>query len=137
MADKGCQKLSCLGMVCACLAAAKRVGEGIKSVNAAVYEILIVVNHLLCNVIDTADCRDDPDLIPDRRTAILSFEAHKGLRLHFFREVEGRSIGILHLSFQICLHVVGVHPCTGLCVCCRVTDGKAVFDDILTIFDRL
>ena len=136
MTDKGCKKLSCLCMICACLAAAERMRECIESVNGAFHKILIVANHFLCDIIDTAYGRDDPDLIADRRAAVFSTEAHKGLRLNFFREVEGRSIGILHLSFQICLHVVGVHPCTGLCICCRVTDGKAVFDDILTVFDR-
>ena len=108
----------------------------IESVDGTLHKVLIIADHFLCDIIDTAYGRDDPDLIADRRAAVFSAEAHKGLRLNFFREVEGRSIGILHLSFQICLHIVGVHPCTGLCICCRVTDGKAVFDDILTVFDR-
>ena len=123
-------------MVCACLAAAERMRECVESVDGTTDEVLIVADHLLCDVIDTADGRDDPDLISDRSAAVFSAESHEGLRLYFFREVEGRSIGILHLSFQICLHVVGVHPCASLCVCCRVTDCKAIFDDILTVFDR-
>ena len=55
VADQRSQQLAGLCMVVAGLAAAKRMGEGVQALDAAGDEVLIIGDHLLGDVVDTAD----------------------------------------------------------------------------------
>ena len=135
MAHQGRQKLPCLGMVLAGLAASEGMGEGIKAVDGPCHKILIVPHHLLDHIVDAAHRGNDPDLIADGGAAILSAEALEGLRLHLFRECEAWGIGVLHLTFQVGLYVMGVHPGSRSGILGGMTDRKAIFYHIFTLFD--
>ena len=139
VANQRGQQLAGLGMVVAGLAAAKRMGKGIQALNGAGDQILVVVHHLLGDVVDTADRGNDPDLVADGGTAILAAEAHKGLRLHLGQggQVGGGVIAVLHLTGQVGVDIVGVHPGARLGIGGGMTDGETVLDDIFTVLDGL
>lgn len=126
VADQRSQQLAGLGMVVAGLAAAKRMGEGVQTLDAAGDEVLVIGDHLLGDVVDTADGGDDPDLVADGSAAVLAAEAHKGLRGRLGQRSQIRCgvVAVLHLTGQVGVNVVGVHPGARLGICSGMADGK-------------
>ena len=139
VADQRSQQLAGLGMVVAGLAAAKRMGESVQALDAAGDEVLVIGDHLLGDVVDTADGGDDPDLVADGSAAVLAAEAHKGLRGRLGQRSQIRRgvVAVLHLTGQVGVDVVGVHPGARLGICGGMADGEAVLDDVLAVPDGL
>ena len=139
VADQSGQQLAGLRMVMTGLAAAEGVGEGVEALDGAGDEVLIVGHHLLGDVVDTADGGDDPDLVADGGAAILAAEAHEGLGLHLGQrgQIGGGVIAVFHLTGEVGVDIVGVHPGTRLGVGGGVADGEAVLDDVLAVLDGL
>jgi len=139
VAHQRSQQFAGLCMVMAGLAAAEGVGEGVQALDGASDQILVVGNDLLGDVVDAAHGGDDPDLVADGGAAVLAAEAHEGLRLHLGQrgQIRGGVVAVLHLTGQVGVHVVGVHPGTRLGVSGGMADGEAVLDDVLTVLDGL
>ena len=139
VAHQRSQQFAGLCMVMAGLAAAEGMGEGIQALDGTGDQILVICHHLFGNVVDTAHGGDDPDLVADGGAAVLAAEAHEGLRLHLGQrgQIRGGVVAVLHLTGQVGVHIVGVHPGTRLGVSGGMTDGEAVLDDVLTVFDGL
>ena len=139
VAHQRSQQLAGLCVVVAGLAAAEGMGEGVQTLDGAGDQILIVGNHLLGDIVHAAHGGDDPDLVADGGAAVLTAEAHKGLRLDLRQrsQIRGGVIAVLHLAGQVGVHVVGVHPGAGGGVCSGMTDGEAVLDDVLAVLNGL
>ena len=125
-----------LGVVGPGLGAAVRVRKGVQPFDAAGDKILIVPRQRLGDIVDTADSRDDPELIADGRTAVRPAEAHKALRRNGGQWVQVGGVGVFNLARKVGFEVVGVHPAAGGDVGRRVADREAVFDDVLAGADR-
>lgn len=71
VAHQGSQQLAGLGVVVTGLAAAKGMGEGVQTFDAAGDQILVVLHHLFGDIIDAAHSGDDPDFVADGGPAVL------------------------------------------------------------------
>ena len=131
------QKSSGLGVVMTGLGASEGMGKCVQSVDASLDQVLIVADQSLGNIVDTADGRDDPDLIADRRSSVFSPVTHEGLGLKRYDAGNSGVIGVLHLALEVGHHVVGVNPLAGFDILGGVPDGQAVFHDHVAFCDVL
>ena len=118
------------------LAASVGVREGVHMINAFADQILEFPLQSLGDVIDTAHGGQDPQLIADANPPVLPGVAQKGSLRHpgHFR-FRSRLPGVLQRFGQVGLQVLYVDMASLRDGFCRVTDGKAVFDDVLPFRD--
>ena len=137
MSDQCGQKFSGLHQVVAELAAAERMTIVVNSVNRTLDEILILLDELLCDSVDTAYDRDDPELITNGSAAILSQIAHESLRSNFRKIIDFVIVIILAALRETGLDIVCVYPFADFDVAGRNGDFIAVLDDRGTFLDFL
>ena len=114
-----------------------KVGNEDNTLDKKLYDgncIAVTVNGSVCNASVSYT-----HLVADGSAAILAAEAHEGLRLHLGQrgQIWGGVVAVLHLTGQVGVHVVGVHPGTRLGVSGGMTDGEAVLDDVLAVLNGL
>ena len=125
------QQTTCLGVVGAGLRAAEGVRKVIDALERALDQVLSLLAHSACDLVDATDRGDDPQLVARGGTAVGTTEAHKGLGLNGIHDRMRGVVGVLDLTRKVGLHIVRVEPLTGLDVARHVSDGQAVLDDVL------
>ena len=125
------QQTTRLSVVGAGLRAAKGMREVVDALERALDQVLSLLAHSACDLVDTADRGDDPQLVARGGTAIGAAEAHKSLGLNGIYDRVRRVVRVLDLTRKVGLHIVCVKPLTGLDVARHVSDGQAVLDDVL------
>ena len=122
-------------MVAAELAAAVGMRVGNDLVDALGSVSVADILDRLSDAVYTADSRDDPDLVADTDLAVRAVVAHKGSGVLGRVGDAVRLILVLADACKVGGAVVGMDPCARLYILLGVSDGKAVFDDILVLCD--
>ena len=125
------QQTTRLGMVGTGLRAAEGMREVVDTLERALDQVLSLLAHSACDLVDATDRGDNPQLVARGGTAIGTTEAHKGLGLNgIYNRVRG-VVGVLDLTRKVGLHIVRVEPLAGLDIARHVPDGQTVLDDVL------
>ena len=135
MADQSCQKFSGLRKVIAELAASERMRPAVKSVDRTFYKVLIRVDELLCDTVHAADDRNDPELVADGCSAVLSEVAVEGPGSGIRQVIDLVVVNVFTAFREAGVDVVGVDPLAFFDIACRDSDRIAVLDDRLTFCD--
>ena len=113
------------------LRAAKGMREVVNALQRALDQILSLLAHGTCDLVDAADRGDDPQLVARGGAAVSAAEAHKGLGLNRLNDRMRRVVSVLDLARKVSLDVMSMKPLTGLDVARHVTNRKTVLDDVL------
>ena len=125
------QQTTRLGVVGAGLRAAEGVRKVVDALERALDQVLSLLAHSACDLVDATDRGDDPQLIARGGAAVGAAEAHKGLGLNGIHDRVRGVVGVLDLTRKVGLHIMRVEPLAGLDVARHVSDGQAVLDDVL------
>ena len=125
------QQTARLGMVGTGLRAAKGMREVVNALQRALDQILSLLAHGTCDLVDAADRGDDPQLVARGGAAVSAAETHKGLGLNRLNDRMRRVVSVLDLARKVGLDVMRMKPLTGLDVARHVADRKTVLDDVL------
>ena len=140
MMDQIRKNLLGIVMIFSKLRTSERMHKGVDSVHLISIQLSSFTSQGLRGTVDAADRIDDPDLIADADIAVFTNITVEGSFLAF-RKIRIRSqirlIGIFQGSGQIGLDIVRMDPGTHRNIGDRMSDRKAVFDDILTTGDIL
>ena len=101
------------------------------------HKILILPDERLRDIIYTAYCRDDPELISRGGSPVRSEISEEALRLPPFKRGMGRTVAVFQLSGEICGHIVAVNPFSGRDLPRRMADAAAVFYDIRSLLQGI
>ena len=125
------QQTTRLSVVGAGLRAAKGMREVVDALERALDQILSLLTHGACDLVDATDRGDNPQLVARGSAAVGAAEAHKGLGLNGIHDRMRGVVGVLDLARKVGLHIMRVEPLAGLDITRHVSDGQAVLDDVL------
>ena len=80
------------------LRAAKGMREVVNALQRALDQILSLLAHGTCDLVDAADRGDDPQLVARGGAAVSAAEAHKGLGLNRLNDRMRRVVSVLDLA---------------------------------------
>ena len=136
MPDKSCQKLCRGRKILSHLGAAVGMLEIVEAVHGGPSnQLLIFLRKLLCNPVDTADKRHDPELVPDPDPSVCSPVPAEGLSCDFGKFINLVIIVILGILRQLRLRIVCMNPASCGDVCAGTGNDTAVLDDGLPCRD--
>ena len=122
-------------MVFAQLTASVGMNEAVDAVHAVAVSLLRHALERFGGSVDTADGIYNPDLVADADAPILADVAFKRRAAVERHGARVRMIAVFQQTGKVGLDVMGVYPAARRNGQGRMTDGKAVFDDVLVFGD--
>ena len=113
----------------------RSTGFGMRPAPSGGGELLIGLCKLLCNPVDTADKRHDPELVPDPDPSVCSPVPAEGLSCDFGKLINLMIIVIRGILRQLRLRIVCMNPASCRNVCAGTGNDAAVLDDRLPCRD--